>query len=131
MAEVTVSGVPEVLKRIEATISERTMQVATGHIMLALKAAAKEESSGPARWQNGVNFPRAGGPGIVTGTHRSMIDVEGPTTSGKVTRGYVVAKAPYAAKLERTYPFFEPAIRAVSPKVGDIFLEHWLRAING
>jgi HK97 gp10 family phage protein len=134
---VTVTGVPEVLKRVEALLGERALRTGTGEILLAVKQEAKAQSSGPARWQNGVNHPRVGGPGIVTGQHRASIHVEGLTVSGRTVRGAVVADSPHSAFLEQgtskmpAYPFMGPAVRAITPKAGAIFLEHWLRVIGG
>lgn len=132
---VTITGLPEVQKFLASILDPAALRIATGEIMLAVKAAAREESSGPARWVNGVNFPRPGGPGIVTGDHRQSIHVEGPRQSStKVLVGEVVADSDHSAFLERgtrrmpPYPFLAPAVRRVGPKVGGIFLGAWTRA---
>jgi HK97 gp10 family phage protein len=134
---ITVTGQPEVLKRVQALLGDRAMRTGTGEILLAIKKEAKDRSSGPARWQYGVNHPRAGGPGIVTGQHRASIHVEGPTVAGRTARGSVVADSPHSAFLEHgtsrmpAYPFMGPAVSTVAPKAGAIFLSHWLRVIGG
>jgi hypothetical protein len=135
---ISVTGIPEAQKILALLTDQRVLTVATGEVLLAVKERAKAESSGPARWVGGVNHPRKGGPGIVTGEHRASIQVEGPMPTGRTSlRGYVSATSGHSLFLERgtkrmpAYPFLAPAAKAVAPRAGDIFLRHWLRAVAG
>lgn len=133
-----VEGLEKVLKILSPEQIDAAVRIGTGEIMLACREVARNESSGPARWQHGQNFPRAGGPGIVTGEHRAGIVTEGPQQRGTASyEGSVVAQAPHSAGLERgtsrhpPYKFFAPAVEQVRPKAREMLIRHIVNALKG
>lgn len=121
-------------------VATRATVVQAGHVV---EAQAKINSTGPARWvrQGGrwVNRPRGGGPGVVTGSHRRSIHVEGPR---KMPGGWTVWVGPsmvYSRALELGhprwkrsggYPYLAPALsfaqRVVFPT---LWTKAWGRAL--
>lgn len=107
----------------------------------AIEAAAKKRATGPARWRKGQNFPREGGPGVVTGTLRRSITVVGPLRTGiGGYRALVGPTAVYGRAIELGhprwhrsggYPYMAPGLSdALSGPLTAIFERRWAGAIR-
>jgi len=96
------------------------------------KKMVRANMGGSPRWdaQRHINYPRGGGPGEVTGKLRSGVGY-----IPIVRRGFghystiLKAKRKYAAKVERQYPYFTPAVRESTPAVDAVFLRNYAAVI--
>lgn len=116
----------KVTDKTDAAMAEGLMEGA--HL---LEAEVKQRASGPARWRKGVNYPRAGGPGVVTGTGRRSYHTEGPERSGLGWSAKVGPSALHMLFVELGtsrgipgYPALKPALDAVLPDLGVVFQRH-------
>ena len=99
---------------------------------LLQKKAVRANMGGSPRWdaQRHINYPRGGGPGEVTGKLRSGVGY-----LPIIRRGFghystiLKAKRKYAAKVERQYPYFQPAVRESTPAVDAIFLRAYAEVL--
>lgn len=108
----------------------------------AIERQAKINSTGPPRWKDGVNHPRRGGPGVVSGDHRRSIHVTGPTRwMGHGSGAWEARIGPsmiYSRRLElgmpgRTppYPYLRPALEFVKRIVlPGLFERNWRRVLE-
>lgn len=118
-----------------------------GHMV---EAQAKENSSGEARWLHGRPGPRARqggtGPGVVTGSHRRSIMVDGPSLAGGLWTISVGPTMRYSRRIElgfqgidsrsRHYdqppmPYLKPAFDfVVQSHAVNVFLEEIGKALT-
>lgn len=128
------------IERIVAAVESSTA-AAVVEAAHAVEAAAKVEASGPARWRKGQNFPREGGPGVVSGTLLRSITVLGPVRLGVGTyRAVVGPTAIYGRAVELGhprwhrsggYPYMAPGLeKALAGPVPAIFERRWAGAIG-
>lgn len=107
----------------------------------AIEAAAKKRATGPARWRKGVNYPREGGPGVVTGALRRSIMVVGPLRTGVGGfRALVGPTVVYGRAIELGhprwqrsggYPYMAPGLAdALAGPLTNIFQRRWAGAIG-
>lgn len=122
--------------------ADREMRGALVEMGHAVERQAKINSTGPARWRRGVNLPRPGGPGVVTGTHRRSIHVKPAQRRGAWWEVRVGPSAVYSRRLELgffgsdalgrryrqpAYPYMRPALGFVIKVVAPQIVEKRLR----
>ena len=141
MADVVWHGVPEFGAALEAMtrrVDNGTKQAVRDWESLA-ERQIKTNATGPARWRNGQNFPRDGGPGNVSGNLRRGIKTEGPVRRGTAWVGWVGPTAIYSRAVElgnprwkrkKGYPFVEPALRFINRMIPTIAARAWSRAMK-
>lgn len=128
------AGIDKLLVQMEAATSEAVVLAAH-----EVEAAAKIEATGAARWRNGKNFPRDGGPGVVTGTLRRSITVLGPMRIGlgsfralvgpTVVYGRAVELGLARWRHQGGYPYMRPGLeKALAGRVPAIFRNRWAAA---
>lgn len=78
--------------------------------------------------------PRGGGPGVLTGDLRRGIHSVRPTRSANGYEGKVSAlggaRNVYAGRVEKAYPFFEPAVREFDARAHALYEAAWAEEIG-
>ncbi len=107
--------------------------LAVGEAALAIEAEAKANFSGSHR----KGQPHVGGnkPNVVTGTLRRSIHVEGPLATHDGATATVGPSMIYGRRVElgfkgsTAYPYFQPGVDKVTPRIAEIAARQWAAAI--
>ncbi len=92
--------------------------------------AAQANIGGAPRWVNGVNYPRGGGPGEISGKLAKGIKYSPVLKTGSARYSTTLRSSViYANKTESRYPYFQPGVRASTPAVDLVFLKNYAEVI--
>ncbi|MHB8511488.1 MAG: HK97-gp10 family putative phage morphogenesis protein [Actinomycetota bacterium] len=125
--------------RMAVVVNAATRAAVIEAAVLVETKAKQNANTGSHRKGEPTNATPGSGPNVVTGNLRRSITHSPPVAVGgwghAITVG-VAQTAPYGEYLEHglrngtTYPFFEPAVREVTPQLAEIYSRAWARAIR-